>query len=94
MFDYFVGLIYVTKTEHDAVMRMYDWKEHKFDNDEQIYYLATFEKDGKTFSVCAAQQDEMGMTAAATLSMKVIEHFRPQYLLMPGIAAGTGKEST
>ena len=26
------------------------------------------------------------MTAGAVLSMKLIEHFRPRYLIMPGIA--------
>jgi nucleoside phosphorylase len=30
----------------------------------------------------------MGMTAAATLSMKLIYKFQPKYLVMTGIAAG------
>ncbi len=91
MYNYFAALIYVTQSEHEAVMRMYPWQEKRFDDDEQLYYISTIiTSDGKERLICAAQQDEMGMTASATLSMKLIQHFRPCYLIMPGIAAGTG----
>lgn len=33
------------------------------------------------------------MTASATLTMKIVEHFKPKYIIMPGIAAGTLEES-
>ena len=39
-----------------------------------------------------AQQREMGMAAAATLSGCMIQHFQPKYLIMVGIAAGIGDE--
>ena len=32
----------------------------------------------------------MGMTASAALTTKMICHFAPEYVIMPGIAAGTG----
>ena len=83
----FSALIYVTKVEHEAVMRMYRWKELRFDGDEQLYYISEETKNGQ--AIVAAMQDEMGMTASATLTMKIIEHFRPKYVIMPGIAAGT-----
>ena len=85
------ALIYVTDTEEDAVKRMYNWSELKFDNDTQTYYIADFVKNG--MRIVAARQDEMGMTASATLTMKLIEHFRPKYVIMPGIAAGAMDES-
>lgn len=88
----FAAYIYVTQTEHDAVTRMYDWEVKTFDGDDQKYMEALMPKDGHTVKVVAAQQEEMGMTAAATLSMKLIERYRPMYLIMPGIAAGTGEE--
>lgn len=91
-FGVFVGLIYVTQTEHDAVINMYDWKEHTFPDDDQLYLEAEFTREDTTYKVVAAKQNEMGMTAAATLSMKIMAHYRPQYLIMPGIAAGTGEE--
>ena len=85
----FAALVYVTDVEEGAVMRMYEWTELRFEGDDQLYYQT--EKNGKT--IIAARQDEMGMTASATLTMKVIEHFRPKYVIMPGIAAGTMNES-
>lgn len=84
----FAALIYVTRTERDAIMRMYDWKPKRYRGDDQLYYEATATANGKTVKIVSAQQDEMGMTAAATLSMKLIQHTRPKYLIMPGIAAG------
>ena len=83
-----VALISVTDTETESVMRMYDWQEHYFEGDSQCYYEASFVRDGEAYQVVTARQDEMGMTASATLSMKLIQHYRPMYLIMVGIAAG------
>ena len=93
MRDYqtFAALIYVTDTEEEAVRRMYDWQEFRIEGDDQIYYQA--EHSGSGMKIISARQDEMGMTAAATLTMKMIQHFRPKYVIMPGIAAGTLEES-
>ena len=90
-YESFAALIYVTDTEEEAVMRMYDWKPFRLDGDEQLYYAAQDTSDRK---ILAARQDEMGMTASATLTMKLIEHFRPKYVIMPGIAAGALDESS
>ncbi|MBQ0102042.1 MAG: hypothetical protein KBT31_04525 [Firmicutes bacterium] len=87
----FAALIYVTDTENEAVMRMFSWEEVTFEGDDQVYYRAKESKSG--LPIVAAKQDEMGMTASATLTMKLIEHFRPKYVMMPGIAAGTLEES-
>ena len=84
----FVALISVTDTETEQVMRLYNWKKKSFSGDAQVYYEASFLRDGQPFKVVTARQDEMGMTASATLSMKLIRHFKPQYLIMVGIAAG------
>lgn len=43
---------------------------------------------GKTFSIVAATQNDMGMANAAVLAMKLIHHFKPKYVVMVGIAAG------
>ncbi len=88
-YDYFAALIYVTDTEHEAVMRMFDWQEVTLTGDDQIYYIYEISNDNQKKKIVAARQDEMGMCASATLSMKLREQFRPQYLIMPGIAAGT-----
>ena len=82
-------IIYVTETEKQAVMRMFDWKDLRIKYDDQPYKEAFIEKDGKRLRIISGQQDEMGMTASATLTTKMIHHFVPEYVLMPGIAAGT-----
>ena len=89
-----VALISVTDTENNAVMNMYDWTEKRFPGDAQVYYEAQFVRDGIAYRVVAAKQNEMGMTAGATLSMKLMQHFKPRYLIMVGIAAGIVPEHT
>lgn len=91
-YNYGVALITATKRETAAVMQMYDWREKNFDNDVQTYYEAAFVRDGKPCRIVTTQQNAMGMTAAATLSMKLIEHFRPRYLIAVGITAGVALE--
>ncbi len=90
-FRTFAALIYVTDVEMDAVMRMYNWKELRFDGDDQLYHESEETKNG--MKIISARQDEMGMTASATLTMKLIERFKPKYVIMPGIAAGTLDET-
>ncbi len=90
-YESFAALIYVTDTEEGAVKNMYDWTEFRIDGDSQTYYRA---QDSQNRTIYAARQDEMGMTASATLTMKLIEHFRPKYVIMPGIAAGALEESS
>ena len=84
-------IVYVTETERQAVMRMFEWKELSIAGDEQEYLEAFIEREGKQLRIISAQQDEMGMTASASLTMKMIYHFTPEYVIMPGIAAGTGE---
>lgn len=95
MTDYlsYAAIIYVTETEKQAVMRMYDWQELYIEGDAQAYREAYIEKDSKRCRIISAQQDEMGMTASAVLTLKMIHHFKPEYVVMPGIAAGTGNLS-
>jgi len=86
-----VALMSVTTTEFKAVMHFHDWRAKTFTGDDQIYDVATFERDGKTRTLVHAKIDEMGMTAAAATAMKLIFQFRPRYLIMVGIAAGVVK---
>jgi len=92
-YDYDVALITVTDTEFLVASHMYDnWQEFRFENDDQIYYITTFIKDGITRKVILAKQNEMGMTACAALSMKLVMLCHPRYLIMLGIAAGVALE--
>ena len=92
-YNYDVAIITAVKIETESVRKLYsDWTELKTENDSQIYYETTFEKDGVTRRVITAQQREMGMTASSHLASKMINFFRPRYLIMTGIAAGIGAE--
>ncbi len=83
-----VALMSVTNTEFAAVTHFHAWKAQTIVGDDQIYDIATFERDGKTHTLVHAKQGEMGMTSAAATAMKLIFQFRPRYLIMVGIAAG------
>lgn len=87
-----VALMTVTNREFDAVMFFHDWKSHTVEGDDQIYQIASFERDGKTYSMVHVQQPEMGMTSAAATATKLIYEFRPRYIIMVGIAAGVAKD--
>ena len=87
----YVAFIVVTDTEEGAIRNMYDWTPVVFPDDGQTYYSAAVEKDGVSRRVVYARQNGMGMTVAVTLTMKLIEHFRPEYMIMVGIAAGIAR---
>lgn len=86
----FAAILYVTEIEKNAVMGMFDWSDLAVPGDSQPYKETFIERDGKKLRVISAQQDEMGMTASASLATKMIWQFAPEYVIMPGIAAGTG----
>lgn len=90
-YDTDVALLSVTTTEFKAVTHFHDWKAKTLTNDDQIYDVATFERDGKVCSLVHAKIAEMGMTAAAVTATKLIYTFRPRYIIMVGIAAGVAK---
>lgn len=88
------AILTVVKVETDAVMRLYnDWNKLDIDEDSQEYFAASFTRNGQKHRIITAQQNAMGMTAAAFLASKIITLFRPEYLIMCGIAAGIGSEA-
>lgn len=85
-----VALITAVKTESEAVRKIFNNLEKvRIKNDPTIYYRTELKKN---ITIVTAQQSEMGMAAAATLSTKMIEHFKPKYIIMVGIAAGIGND--
>jgi nucleoside phosphorylase len=58
-------------------------------NDSSNYWVGKILlNDAQTLNVIATHLPQMGMVATATACAKVIEQFRPRYLLMTGFAAG------
>ena len=94
-YDYDVAIITAVTIETESVKRCFDgWKQVSFDNDENTKYSVTtfHSRDGEK-RLATSQQKHMGMTACALTCQKLIEHFRPRYLIMTGIAAGIGGDS-
>ncbi len=80
--------------ETESIKKLYNsWKRVRIPGDSQEYYESSFEKDGKSYRIVTAQQSVMGMTAASVLTMKAVQEFNPKYIIMSGIAAGTGDDA-
>ena len=75
--------------ELDQIMKIpANWEKLSIENDATQYFTGTFERDKKKLSVVCASPPQMGMVASATLAMKMINSFKPKYIVMTGIAAG------
>lgn len=66
-----------------------EWTQASAPGDHAIYHRGTFKRGERSLAVVAGACSEMGMPAAAAHAMKVIEAFRPRFIAMTGIAAGT-----
>jgi nucleoside phosphorylase/CheY-like chemotaxis protein len=76
--------------ELDAVLELdYKWAKKKNPNDSTTYHIGkTKTSDGKELNVVATHLPQMGMVATAVSAMKLIQHFRPKFLIMTGICGG------
>ncbi len=76
--------------ELEAVLGVWpELVECRFEGDDSVYYRASVSSGSDSHTVIAVAGPQMGMAASAALGMKVIETFRPVYLCMAGIAAGS-----
>ncbi|MFD1631072.1 response regulator [Pseudopedobacter beijingensis] len=88
-YDFDVAIITALDKELKKILALdWKWKEKPMVNDKTSFYIGQFEKGKSTIRVAAACTPQMGMCASSTLSMKLIHHFKPKYLIMSGIAAG------
>ena len=86
-----IALITAVNVETTAVKKTFgNWNKTTLPNDPTIYYTTTIIKGAEEVSIVLAEQSSMGMVAASALATKIIMHFNPKYLIMPGIAAGIG----
>ena len=75
--------------ELEQILRLpWNWEQVALPGDHSIYHRGTVTRSDATWVVHAAAAARMGMPAAAVLSMKMIQAFRPQYIAMTGITAG------
>lgn len=88
-----VLLITAVAIETSAILACeYNWKELSVENDPTPYRYVNIEVCGVSRSIVHVQLSEMGMTAASAMVTKAIMNFSPQYIVMPGIAAGVDKD--
>ena len=86
------AILTAVEIETQSVHNLYaEWDKIIFPGDRQTYYRTEFSRENRTHKLITAQQDVMGMTSSALLCAKVIAHFRPEYIIMCGIAAGIGE---
>jgi nucleoside phosphorylase len=72
-----------------AVLRLqWNWENYDVEGDSIPYKKGHYTKQTGVGTVVAAASPRMGMPAASVLASKMIQHFRPRYLAMVGIAAG------
>lgn len=85
----FAAVQFATQVEYESVMSSFDWSPIQVDGDSQQYYEYIIRyDDGTDVRLVAAKADEMGNVASSTLTLKLIERFRPKYVILVGIAAG------
>lgn len=87
-----IALITAVQVETNAVKKAFGrWEKIKMPNDPTLYYKTSIDNGKCKISIVLAEQPSMGMIAASALSTKMLLHFNPKYIIMPGIAAGIGK---
>lgn len=65
----------------------WDWEQVDLPDDNTIYYRGRYASEGTQKTVYAAACERMGLPAAAILTTKMIQRFRPRYVAMTGITA-------
>lgn len=89
-YDYDVAFVIALPMEFNEVVGIngYKWKKHDEYDPTTIYYTTTIKnKKKKSIKIVAAYADQMGMSASALLTTKMVYTFHPRYVIMTGICA-------
>lgn len=89
---YDIAVLTAVPREYQAVLKLGEWKRVSIEGDSTIYLETEWKNEKGTLSIVTTKLPQMGMVAAATVSMKLITNFIPRYIIMPGIAAGVKSE--
>lgn len=87
-FRTFALLTFVTDVEKEQILSLFDWEVLNIRHDNGTYYNTVIVRDGIKLPIVAVWQREKGSIASATLVMKCIDLFHPEYVISGGIAAG------
>lgn len=89
-YDYDVAFVLALQSEFDEVIKVTGGKWTKQEDIESttVYYTTTIKsKKKQKVRIVAAYADQMGMSASALLTAKMIYTFHPRYMIMTGICA-------
>jgi len=89
-FQYDLAIITALRSpELDSILSLNaNWESFRLTNDSTEYFKGNFTKENTKISVIAASAPQMGMVAASVLTNKLINNFRPKFVVMTGIAGG------
>lgn len=90
-YDYDIAIITAVPVEHEMLQKVIpaSWESKRIIGDPTEYLVGNvINKNGTRVRLVAGTLLQMGMPAASILTMKLIENFRPKYVVMVGIAAG------
>lgn len=94
-YDYDVAFVLALSMEFEEVLKVTGgkWEKHDDIDATTIYYTTTVKnKKKKKLRIVAAYADQMGMSASALLTTKMIYTFHPRYVMMTGICAATSDD--
>lgn len=84
-----IAIITAVETEFNAARDLYsDWHMVELPNDSTIYQVTTVTINDSSKTIVLTLLPEMGMTAAACFTTKVIQLFKPKQVYMIGICGG------
>ena len=88
-YDFDIAVITaLDRPELSAVLDLpWGWSAANFGDDDTTYHIGSFESVRGKKRVVAAHSPFMGMPVASILATKLIQRFRPKYLVHLGIAA-------
>jgi len=77
------------KVELEAVLRLpWGWSESRYEGDPLCYWHGVLPNRESPIRIVAAAAPAMGMPATSVMCCRIIDLFRPHFLIMAGITAG------
>lgn len=92
-YDYFAAIVTAVDIEFEACKKIIENLQYEKRDFDDTYYIIGNVKGNPEKKIVLLKQNQKGLTAASVATLKVINNFRPKYLIMPGIAAGV-KDAT
>lgn len=89
-----IVILTAVEIEYEMMKRMFQWEEFDcFDDNYATYNIAEIvNQKGEKLTIISCHPTKMGAIAAANLTTKAINMFKPDCIIMMGIAGGNVKE--